>query len=59
MFDLVEGTYATGQGAFRVGRDFTPEHHRSSALESDDESPTTSISPIIDPQLLVSKNLDF
>jgi len=51
MFDLVEGTYATGNGAFRAGRDFTPDHDDSES-EAGEESPSEPASREIDPQLL-------
>jgi hypothetical protein len=51
MFDLIEGTYVTGNGAFRAGRDFTP-HTESSKLETEGESPPKPASGVIDPRLL-------
>jgi hypothetical protein len=51
MFDLVEGTYATGNGAFRAGRNFTP-HADFSEPETGRESPPEPASGVIDPQLL-------
>lgn len=56
MFDLVEGTYATGNGAFRAGRDFTPrpgpDSSDSEAETGAEELPCDFDASVIDPQLL-------
>lgn len=48
MADLVEGTYATGAGVFRPGRDFTPDPDSSSDGGAGEDD---TIDPLLKPHL--------